>query len=162
MGFTTINDAWEAFQRLFGADLCPWTADEFRAYRFAQGTRYEDIDGEWLDDAFNACVDHAAREAGSLRLDDAADGADEGTPIVLRGHAAIDYAAAHGRTLRKLADPTEGARDGLTVDEARAVARDDDNLIRLEVARCASCAAHYHDPGMCDEGKPVNSPHRGR
>lgn len=25
---------------------------------------------------------------------------------------------------------------------------------------CSRCKAHYKDNGPCDEGKPVNSPHR--
>ena len=29
-----------------------------------------------------------------------------------------------------------------------------------KVVRCALCAAHYGDDGVCDHGKPVNSPHR--
>jgi hypothetical protein len=28
--------------------------------------------------------------------------------------------------------------------------------------RCPLCASHYGDNGTCDEGKPVNSPHRPR
>jgi hypothetical protein len=28
--------------------------------------------------------------------------------------------------------------------------------------RCGKCARHYGDEGTCDEGKPVNSPHRIR
>ena len=53
----------------------------------------------------------------------------------LTGFDAIDYAEAHGLTLSKYGDPTEGARDGLTVDEAREVAAEDPGLIYLDGAR---------------------------
>jgi len=54
--------------------------------------------------------------------------------IVLEGFAAIEYAEANGLTLSKYADPIEDARDGLTADEARDVAREDPRLIFLSVA----------------------------
>ena len=47
----------------------------------------------------------------------------------ITGLAAITYADAHGFTLCKYADPTEGARVGISVDEARAIAREDASLI---------------------------------
>lgn len=47
----------------------------------------------------------------------------------LTGHAAIDHASRHGLTLSKYADPTEGAREGLTVEQAREVAAEDPALI---------------------------------
>lgn len=47
------------------------------------------------------------------------------------GTAAIQYAEHHGLTLNKYADPTEGARSGLTVQEAREIAREDGSLIWL-------------------------------
>jgi hypothetical protein len=50
----------------------------------------------------------------------------------LNGTAAIVAAEYTGRTLSKYADPTEGARYGLTPDEARAVAREDPSLIYLD------------------------------
>lgn len=52
----------------------------------------------------------------------------------LTAHDAIEYAAAHGLTLNKYADPTEDAREGLTVDEAREVAAEDPSLIYVDVA----------------------------
>jgi hypothetical protein len=52
----------------------------------------------------------------------------------LEGHEAIEYAEAHGLTLSKYSDPTEDARDGLTLDEARAVAREDPMLVYMESA----------------------------
>ena len=57
--------------------------------------------------------------------------------IRLEDHAAIDHAAAHGLTLCKYADPREGARVGLTVDEAREVASEDAALIYLDAAQAA-------------------------
>jgi hypothetical protein len=50
---------------------------------------------------------------------------------MLKGHEAIEYAERHGVTLNKYADPTEGAREGLTVEEARDVASEDPSLIHL-------------------------------
>lgn len=52
----------------------------------------------------------------------------------LTAHDAIEYAAAHDLTLNKYADPTEGAREGLTVDEAREIAAEDPSLIYVDVA----------------------------
>ena len=52
----------------------------------------------------------------------------------LTGHAAIDYAAVRGLVLSKYTDPTDEARDGLTVAEAREIARVDPSLIYLETA----------------------------
>lgn len=51
--------------------------------------------------------------------------------ITLEGFAAIEYAEAHDLTLNKYNDPTEDSREGLTPDEARAVAREDSHLIYL-------------------------------
>lgn len=50
----------------------------------------------------------------------------------LSGHEAIDYAEAHSLTLNKYTDPQEGAKDGLTVAEAREIAQEDASLIYLE------------------------------
>lgn len=51
------------------------------------------------------------------------------------GHPAILHAAKYGRTLNKYADPTEPARDGLTVEEARAVAEQDSGLLWIETTK---------------------------
>lgn len=51
----------------------------------------------------------------------------------LTGDEAITTAAREGLTLSKCADPTEGARDGLSVEEAREIARVDPGLIYLDV-----------------------------
>ena len=50
----------------------------------------------------------------------------------ITGYAAIEYAERHGLTLNKYADPTEDARDGLTPDDARQIAREDPSLIYVE------------------------------
>lgn len=49
------------------------------------------------------------------------------------GMDAIEYAEQHGLRLNKHADPTEDAREGLTVDEAREIAREDASLIYLVI-----------------------------
>lgn len=50
----------------------------------------------------------------------------------LSSYGAIAYAAARGLTLHKYADPTEGAREGLTITEALEIAREDPSLIYLD------------------------------
>lgn len=52
----------------------------------------------------------------------------------LTGHDAIERAAHDGLTLNKYEAPTEGARSGLTVDEAREIAREDPSLIWCEAS----------------------------
>ena len=53
----------------------------------------------------------------------------------LEGFAAIDYAEENGLLLSKHSDPTEPARDNLTVDEAHDIAWEDFNLIYLEIEK---------------------------
>lgn len=48
------------------------------------------------------------------------------------GYEAIGIAEAGGLTLNKYADPTEDAREGLTVEEAKLVASEDPLLIWME------------------------------
>jgi hypothetical protein len=50
----------------------------------------------------------------------------------LTGIEAIEYAEANGLTLNKYNDPTEDAREGLTPEEARKIAREDSGLIYVE------------------------------
>lgn len=60
----------------------------------------------------------------------------------LTGQDAIRYAEAHESVrLCKYTDPTEEAREGLTVEEAREVAREDPELIWCSVQpeRCSVC-----------------------
>lgn len=56
------------------------------------------------------------------------------TTQALTGTKAIEYAASHGCLLGKHADPTEPAREGLSVAEAREVAKVDPSLVYLTVA----------------------------
>lgn len=55
------------------------------------------------------------------------------TMVRLTGVAAIEAAESMGLLLGKYADPTEGAREGLTVSEAREVAAEDSGLVYLDV-----------------------------
>lgn len=50
----------------------------------------------------------------------------------ITGLDAIEHAELHGLKLNKYADPTEDAREGLTVDEARDIAAEDASLIWVE------------------------------
>jgi len=52
---------------------------------------------------------------------------------IIRGTEAIALAAALGVTLCKYADPIENAREGLTVEEATEIAREDASLIWLAI-----------------------------
>lgn len=54
------------------------------------------------------------------------------TTTRLIGHAAIAYAEQHDLALCKFTDPSEEARDGLSVDEAREIAAEDPSLIYLD------------------------------
>ena len=68
----------------------------------------------------------------------------------LTGQDAINHALVDGLALSKYADPTEGARDDLTPDEARAIADEDSSLIYLEVELPVVTHYHEHDarPGL--------------
>jgi len=60
----------------------------------------------------------------------------------LSGYLAIEFAEVNGGLpLNKYADPIEDAREGLTVDEARAIAREDPRLIWIEADSQAACCA---------------------
>ena len=61
----------------------------------------------------------------------------------ITGTEAIDYAARTGATLSKHADPTEGARVGLSLAEARTVAREDAGLIYVDTTSTDTCC--YED-----------------
>lgn len=66
----------------------------------------------------------------------------------LTGYAAIDAAEVRGVYLHKCSDPTEGERHGLTVEEAREIAKEDPSLIWLPVdARRATPDQFAHDAG---------------
>lgn len=53
--------------------------------------------------------------------------------VTLYGYDAINYAEAHDMTISKAGDPIEGAREGVSVDEAREIARQDAGLLSLDV-----------------------------
>ena len=55
------------------------------------------------------------------------------TDIIITGQSAIAHAEQNGLTLNKYADPIEEAREGLTIDEASEVAREDASLIWISV-----------------------------
>lgn len=77
----------------------------------------------------------------------------------LTARAAIDHAAAHGLTLNKFADPTEGAREGLTVAEAREIAAQDPSLIYCDVptARLFVCAVDSDEPQAWQDHQSIVS-----
>lgn len=64
------------------------------------------------------------------------------TTTTLTGHDAIEYAERHGLTLSKYNDPTELARDELSLDEAREIAAEDPSLIYLEVGSLTTDTLH--------------------
>jgi hypothetical protein len=51
----------------------------------------------------------------------------------ITGMDAIEYARENDQMLSKYADPIEDARDGLTITEAEEIAREDANLIYIDV-----------------------------
>jgi hypothetical protein len=52
----------------------------------------------------------------------------------ISGWAAIEYAEQHDLLLNKYTDPIEDARENLTTEEAREIAREDPSLIYLDPA----------------------------
>jgi len=52
--------------------------------------------------------------------------------VILKGEEAIHYAAAHNKTLNMYATASEGARAGLTVEEADEIAYENPGLIWIE------------------------------
>jgi hypothetical protein len=44
--------------------------------------------------------------------------------------------------------------------QARAMDAQRAAFENAKAGKCAVCASHYGDAGVCDEGKPANSPHR--
>lgn len=65
------------------------------------------------------------------------------------GHEAIEMAKRSGRTLSKYADPTDGARTGLSVAEAEEIAKEDPALVYLET-EIDEAAAQAAALIMCD------------
>jgi len=68
----------------------------------------------------------------------------------LTGMEAISYVAGGGGTLHKYADPTEEARDGLTIQEARRIAHEDPNLIWTEIKNDALAVLYLVYQALCD------------
>lgn len=56
---------------------------------------------------------------------------DEGI-VRIHGHEAIEYAEAHGLSLRKYSDPVSGSADGLSIEDARDICREDASLIYVD------------------------------
>ena len=127
------------FNRL-GVELVGKTADALMASNLQRGLVLAVADGRLactiaapilFRTRAEGDVDVAAAEAEDEPMDLAS--ADPSSPTgVLTGHEAIDYAEKHGGTLAKHTDPTEEARSGLSVEEARAIAKEDPGLIVLE------------------------------
>lgn len=59
------------------------------------------------------------------------------TILRMTGHDAIRYAAAHSLTLCTFTDPTAVAHEGVSVYEARNIAREDPSLVYLDVPSSA-------------------------
>ena len=51
----------------------------------------------------------------------------------IHGRKALDYAYRHNVGLHKYADPIEGARSGLTFEQAYEIAKEDPSLIYAKV-----------------------------
>ena len=64
---------------------------------------------------------------------------------IITGHDAIAHAARTGAPLHKHADPVDGAR-GITLDEAREIAREDAGLVWCEAP---------NDHAQCTCGAPL-------
>ena len=65
-------------------------------------------------------LDRSAVEDATARSRPLVHGYRVGSGAWIKGLDAITYAAEHGLTLHKHADPTEGACDGLSVSQAHA------------------------------------------
>lgn len=81
-------------------------------------------------------------------------GGKSGGGKALVGHEAIEHAEKHGLKLSKYADPTEGARHGLSPDEAREVAAEDPSLIYLKQDDGRSGGGEGGDSGSGRSGRP--------
>lgn len=83
---------------------------------------------------------------------------DETMTTRIKGREAIGFAERQGLTLCKYNDPVEGAREGLSAEEAREIAREDPSLIYLDVDGdraadlCIEVAALVGDDGTGDLG----------
>lgn len=68
------------------------------------------------------------------------------TNHILRGRDAISFAKALGLTLSKSADPTEDAKTGLSLDEARAVAREGEDGSLIWIDARAAYVSRFENP----------------
>jgi hypothetical protein len=73
----------------------------------------------------------------------------------LTGRDAVTYARAHGLTLSTHADPTATARDGVSVEDALAILREDPSLVFITIASeqladLAYEAAYVGDEALAD------------
>jgi hypothetical protein len=51
----------------------------------------------------------------------------------ITGREAIEVAEAQGLLLSTYSDPTEGGREGVSVEDAREIAREDPSLVYLDI-----------------------------
>jgi hypothetical protein len=90
----------------------------------------------WIPGRFNLALAliHASHGAASDQPVPPAAGAAP-APVVARltGAEAIQYATAHGLLLEKVADAAKGIRADLTVEQAREIAREDPDLVCVDV-----------------------------
>ena len=75
--------------------------------------------------------------------------------LTITGSAAITYASAHWLTLSTYTDPTAEAREGVSVEEARSIAREDPSLVYVtidgeQIATLRDEAAHAGDESLAD------------
>ena len=66
---------------------------------------------------------------------------------IITGNDAIEFAERNGLTLSKYADPIEGAREGVSVDDAREIAREDASLIYVAVTGLVCTSDRYYGYG---------------
>jgi hypothetical protein len=73
--------------------------------------------------------------------------------LTITGTAAITYASAHWHTLSTCADPVSAAREGVSIEEARSIAREDPSLVYItidgeQIATLRDEAAHAGDDAL--------------
>ncbi len=80
---------------------------------------------------------------------------------MLTGFDAIEYAEAHGLPVNKYTDPEEGARRGISTEEAREIAAEDPSLIWIEEGGTATpgdrdrVGGNWHDYQGRMGGRPA-------
>ncbi len=90
---------------------------------------------KWIAGRFNLALAliHAGHKSASQRTAMPGGAASAAATTRLTGLEAIEYAAAAGLKLSKLADTSGGARDGLTVEQAREIAAKDPGVVYLDL-----------------------------